>query len=70
MSTAKLMTFITPFGRFYFTRVPFGISLTPEIFQRIMRYFTGVICYFDDILSESETAKEHEALLKTVNNRL
>jgi hypothetical protein len=60
MSTAKLTTFITPFGRFYFTRVPFGISSAPEIFQRIMtdilQGITGVICYFDDILCHSKTA--------------
>ena len=35
-ASAKLTTFITPFGRFYFKRVPFGISSGPEIFQRLL----------------------------------
>jgi hypothetical protein len=30
--SAKLTTFITPFGRYYFNRLPFGISSAPEIF--------------------------------------
>lgn len=34
--SAKLTTFITPFGRFFFHRLPFGISSAPEIFQREM----------------------------------
>ena len=28
-----LTTFITPFGRYCFNRLPFGISSAPEIFQ-------------------------------------
>ena len=31
--SAKLTTFITPFGRYYFTHVPMGLSSAPEIFQ-------------------------------------
>ena len=31
-----LTTFITPFGRYAFCRLPFGISSAPEIFQRKM----------------------------------
>ena len=31
-----LTTFVTPFGRFLFNRLPFGISSAPEIFQRTM----------------------------------
>ena len=31
-----LTTFITPFGRYAFNRLPFGISSAPEIFQRTM----------------------------------
>ena len=32
----RLTTFITPFGRFYFNRLPFGISSAPEYFQKRM----------------------------------
>ena len=73
-STAKLTTFITPMGRFFFKRLPFGISSAPEIFQRTMlellEGIDGVICYFDDILCHSKTEAEHEILLEKVKERL
>ena len=73
-SSAKLTTFITPFGRFYFNRLPFGISSAPEIFQRIMENIVGdidgVICYFDDILIHTKTEKEHKLLLDKVKSKL
>ena len=73
-STAKLTTFITPFGRFFYKRLPFGISSAPEIFQRtmedILKDHKNVVCYFDDILIYSRDKTEHErhlnALLKTL----
>ena len=72
--TAKLTTFITPYGRFYMKRVPFGISSAPEIFMRvvseILQGIEGVICYFDDILCYSKTKEEHENLLTQVHKRL
>ena len=50
-----LTTFITPFGRFCFNKLPFGISSAPEIFQRQMNNYilfgmAGVLCHVDDIL--------------------
>ena len=49
-----LTTFVTPFGRYCFNRLPFGISSAPEIFQRtmseILKDVEGVICQMDDIL--------------------
>ena len=57
--TAKLTTFITPYGCFYMKRVPFGISSAPESFMRgvseILQGIEGVICFFDDILCYSKT---------------
>jgi len=32
----RLTTFITPYGRYCFKRLPFGINSPPEIFQRKM----------------------------------
>ncbi|XP_062523487.1 uncharacterized protein K02A2.6-like [Corticium candelabrum] len=32
--SALLTTFITPFGRFCYNRLPFGITLAPELFQK------------------------------------
>ena len=34
--SSKLTTFITPFGRYAFNRLPFGITSAPEHFQRKM----------------------------------
>jgi len=34
--SSKLLTFNTPWGRYEFTRLPFGISAAPEIYQREM----------------------------------
>lgn len=49
-----LTTFETPFGRYRWIRLPFGISPSPEIFQaRIHAALTGlkgVACIADDIL--------------------
>lgn len=72
--SAKLTTFITPFGRFYMKRLPFGISSAPEIFQRIMTEILdgldGVICYFDDILLHTQSMPEHDKLLQVVGERV
>ena len=32
--SAKLTTFDTPFGRYYWRRLPFGLSVSSEIFQK------------------------------------
>ena len=73
--TAKLTTFITAFGRYFFTHLPFGISLAPEIFQRIMNEIIsdikGIICYFINILChDSATTEKHTLLLNQVKKRL
>ena len=73
--TEKLTTFVTPFGRYFFTHLPFGISLAPEIFQRIMNEIIsdikGIICYFINILChDSATTEKHTLLLNQVKKRL
>jgi len=35
-ASSDLTTFMTPFGRFKFNRVPVGINSAPEMFQRNM----------------------------------
>ncbi len=46
-----LTTFITPFGRFCFNRLPFGISSAPEFYQKKMSELRGrgflVVCLSD-----------------------
>ncbi len=61
---AKLTTFINPFGRYFFRRLPFGITSVPEIFQRemsaILKDLEGVAVFMDNILVYGNTPEEHE----------
>ena len=49
-----LTTFLTPFGRYCFQLLPFGLKSAPERFQKRMltelEGLEGVICIMDDIL--------------------
>ena len=69
-----LTTFITPFGRFCFHRLPFGITSAPEHFQRRMSELLGdiegVVCMIDDVLVHGKTPKEHDNRLYRVLCRL
>lgn len=69
-----LTTFITPFGRFAFNRLPFGITSAPEIFQRtmstILQGLEGVICHMDDILILGSTQLEHDLRVRQVLKKL
>ncbi|UYV77574.1 hypothetical protein LAZ67_15001604, partial [Cordylochernes scorpioides] len=69
-----LTTFITPFGRYKYCRMPFGISLAPEYFQKIMSItlqgMDGVMCYLDDILIFASDSKTHDRILRLVLRKL
>ena len=73
-AASKLTTFITPFGRYRFKRLPFGISSASEIFQREMMTLLdgldGVIVYQDDVLVHGTTVKQHDDRLDAVLNRI
>ncbi len=67
-------TFITPFGRFWFNKLPFGISSAPECFQRrmsnILEGEEGVLCHMDDILIFGRTKEEHDVRLHRVMKKV
>ena len=69
-SSSLLKTFITPFVRYCFHRLPFGISSAPEHFQRQMSEalsgLPGVVCMMDDVLIHAMTREEHDERLKKV----
>ncbi|CAM4728520.1 unnamed protein product [Leuciscus chuanchicus] len=72
--SALLTTFITPFGRYHFNRLPFGISSAPEHFQNMMvtevtADLKGVVCHMDDILVWGSTVEEHDKRLHAVLQR-
>ena len=62
-----LTTFITPFGRFCFNKLPFGISSAREHFQKRMSSFLagleGVVCQMDDMLVFGCSKAQHDARL-------
>lgn len=74
-----LTTFGTPWGRFRWTRMPFGISPAPEEFQRRLEYalegLDGIKAIFDDILvfgvgeTEAEALSDHDAKLTALLER-
>ena len=69
-----LTTFLTPFGRYCFQRLPFGLKSAPERFQKRMlnelEGLEGVICIMDDILVHGKTQKQHDERLDAVLTRL
>lgn len=71
--SADLTTFMTPFGRFRWNRVPFGLNNAPELFQkRMVRIFGdihGVEVYFDDILVGGANETAHDEALSKVMER-
>ena len=52
--SSKLTTFQTPFGRYKWKRLPFGLAVSSEIFQKRLQAalegLDGVLCIADDIL--------------------
>lgn len=73
VESSKLCSFSSPFGSYKFNRLPFGLSLAPEWFQKINeKYFgniKGVIIYFDDLLIAAENEQEHDNIVKQVINK-
>ena len=59
----KLTTINTPKGLYQYTRLPFGISSAPAIFQRVMETLLqgipNVSIYIDDILVTGRMQEEH-----------
>ena len=66
--------FTSPFGKYKYVKVPFGLAQAPAYFQELM---TGVLkdlpfamAYLDDIIIYSSTPEEHLQHIKTVFKKL
>lgn len=72
--TSHLCTFNTPFGRYRFKRLPFGISSAPEVFQsckaRHLEGLEGVLNVIDDIVVWGESVEQHDCRLRQLLDRL
>lgn len=71
-SSADLCTFITPYGRYRFKRVPFGVASAPEEFHRIISQMfeniEGVVTYLDDICVWGDSIEQlHKRLITVLN---
>ena len=70
----KLAVINTHKGLFRYTRLPFGISSAPGIFQRnmesLLQGILGVIVYLDDILVSAPNEEEHLCRLEQVFDQL
>ena len=71
--SSKLCAFNTPFGRYMFKRLPFGLTCSQDIFQRVMSEMLedieGVEVVVDDILIWGENEEEHDLRLTRVLER-
>ena len=68
--------FVTPFGLYEYTRMPFGLATAPATFQRLMHgvmsdfMYNFALVYLDDILVFSKTFDEHIAQLDRLFGRI
>ena len=71
--STDLCTFNTPFGRYKFLRLPFGVCCAPDMYQKLVEKtfgdIPGVHAVFDDLIIAAETEEEHDRILAEVVQR-
>ena len=77
--SSKLTTMVTPFGRFRWARLPFGLKISSELFQKRLHHaiggLRGVVCVADDILvvgcgnTQEEAEQDHKKNLDSLLDR-
>lgn len=71
--SSLLPTFNTPFGRYRFTRMPFGLNVSQDIFQReldsSLEGLTGVTGIADDNFVYGRTEEEHDENVRKLMER-
>ena len=69
-----LTMFITPYGQYFFNKLPFGITSTPKHFyhqmNNILSDLPGVVCRVDDTLVSGRDEQEHDQCLHAVLKKL
>ena len=70
--SSRLTTFETPFGRYRWLRLPFGVSPAPEMFQKKMHDalagLKGIACIADDVLIAGSGETDAEATADHTRN--
>ena len=73
-SSIPKTAFNSPFGKYEYVNVPFGLAQTPTYFQelmtRILKDFDFTIAYLDDIIIFTRTAEEHLSHIRKVFEKL
>ena len=74
-SSQEKTAFVSPYGKFEFTRMPFGLKNAPATFQRLMEVVLGDCyhCsapYIDDVVVFSSSREEHIEHLRQVLERM
>ena len=71
--SSLLTTFATPFGRYRWCRLPFGLTVSSEIFQKRLHQalegLEGVRCIADDVLIWGRTDDEHDERVRSFLQR-
>jgi hypothetical protein len=71
--SSRLCTFSCAYGRYSFRRLPFGVSVAPEVMQKrnseLFGDIPGVHVVFDDIIVAGKDDREHDERLRTVLER-
>ena len=66
--------FNSPFGKFEYVKVPFGLAQAPAYFQELMcgilKNFNFTIVYLDDIIIFSQTPQEHLLHIRMIFKKL
>ena len=70
-----MTAFVTPFGKYEFNMVPFGLAQAPAYFQALIskdlnRLHTFAMAYLHDIMIFSRNNMEHLEHLKIIFQRL
>jgi hypothetical protein len=71
-SSSLLTTFNTPFGRYCYKRLPFGLHSSAEVFEkRVEQVFADlpISIYFDDLIVAGPTQEEHDQNLRQLLQR-
>ena len=70
----KKTAFVTPFGKYEYMKVPFGLAQAPAYFQNLMnRVLNGLhftLASLDDVIIFSETEEQHLKHIQIVLTRL
>ena len=71
--SSMLTTFATPYGRYRWLRLPFGLSVSSEIFQKRLHQelygLPGVKCIADDVLIHGTNEADHDSNLEAFMNK-